>query len=593
MIPCVYVITMASVTLETVQRQLEEIESEIDGAVTDLIQCIQTAEIVEDTGEQEAIQTNLAIVSELWVIKSAVQELESLESLGELSVAFSQLEDLKSRIQRFATEHPSALLIADLERRSATIGKRLREQLQEKWLNAVFVRQKEHAIELKLAVAPETYETVREFMPSLIEDFLITLSPLFEAIVDLQVREIFEDETSVELSQNSGDMDVVTLIDVVQTFVLAIGGVLADVPELQARIARRYGHNLVENLVHKSFPSLFPEESENLQAFRKDIEGVRGLEDVMLTEGWVKGHELSSFANSFDEQWNMSRHNHYLARLRKSLTGEYKVDSWDWDGEDWDGDDGDDADNLEEEPASKEKALDVFQAFLWETDLEVDFLLALFRALAPLFYRKHPMTLYVETMYILAEVSNAPARPKSLELTETFANQLLADILADNAASLDRELYAIKVDATYSPTAVKSIMDQLERIAQTSSSAGPQIREHVISQAVEQVVTYLIRSVEAIEDISETESINISTTLNGFRGCAAFFDNVAVSVPSWVKLQRLGSIVSGRLDDIADLAASGQLSDFSASELENLVTALFVDSNHRQQVLDLVYRVCE
>lgn len=578
---------MASATLETVQQQLGQVESEIEDAVAELIQSIQTVDVAESSSEEDAIKTNLDTLNELWVIKSAVQELESLESLGELSIAFSQLEEFKTRLQRFAGAHPSALLIADLERKSTDIAKRLRQQLEENWRNAVSVNKTEKSIEMNLAVSPEVYETARDFMPTLIEDFLVALSPVFEAIINLQVHEVFESETSVEFSYNSGDLDVAMLIDVVQTFVLAIGGVLAPVPELQARIARRYGHNMVENLVHKSFPNLFPEQSENLHAFKKDIEGVRGLEDVMLTEGWVKSHELSSFANSFDNQWNLSRNNYYLAKLRESLAGEYKVDSWDWDGEDFGDDDG-----FDEEPESKEKALDIFQAFLWETDLPVDSLLAVFRALAPAFYRKHPMTLYVETMYILAEVSNAPARPKSLELTEMFANQLLADILAENAASLDRELYAIKIDATYSPSAVKSVMDKLEQIAQTASSAGPQIREHVISQAVEQVVTYLIRSVEAIEDISETESINISTTINEFRGCAAFFENVAVSVPSWVKLQRLTAIVSGRLDDIADLTASGQLSDFSAVELESLITALFVDSDHRQQVLDLVYRVC-
>lgn len=581
---------MSSARLEEVHAQLNEVQQELDNSVKDLVETIKTVHASNEGSAEQEIRSQRQILDELWVIKSAMQELESLESLGELDTALLNLQKCTARVEKFAAEHPTALLTADFERRLNDMGKGIRQRLQSEWNKSVFVTKSDATFEIRLALDPGLFETANLYMPNLVEEFIVSLSPVFDAVINLEVREVFEDENSVELGRTKDQLDVITMIDVVQTLVLALGGVLAKVPDLQARIARRYGHYLIENFVHKSFPGLFPENAERLDVFKKDVEGLRGLEDVMTTEGWTKGRELSLFANSFESQWTLNRQNHYLSRLRTAISGEYKVDSWDWDGEDVD-DDGEDGFD-DDASIPREKALDIFHEYAWELDTDADYLLAIFRALAPKYYRNYPMLLYVESLRLLAEASSLQLGQNAIETTENFANHVLAGVLADNASAMDRYLYAVKVSDPYNPGTVDQIMKEVDKVAQSSGEAGPQIREHVISQTVEQIVTFLIRSVEAMEDISEVESFNIATNINAFRGCSAYFENILVSVPSWVKLQRLETIVQGRLDDIAQMTASGMLSDFSAAELEGLITALFVDSDHRQQVLDLVVRVC-
>ena len=96
----------------------------------------------------------------------------------------------------------------------------------------------------------------------------------------------------------------------------------------------------------------------------------------------------------------------------------------------------------------------------------------------------------------------------------------------------------------------------------------------------------------ALEEISEAETVALGGLLQRFDACIPLLDERTLrrGVPSWARLCKLRRILASSLVEIMDAYHSGDLEEFNAAELRQMITALFVEtplrSRHLKTILD-------
>ncbi|KAI9739539.1 MAG: hypothetical protein M1834_006255 [Cirrosporium novae-zelandiae] len=247
-------------------------------------------------------------------------------------------------------------------------------------------------------------------------------------------------------------------------------------------------------------------------------------------------------------------------------------------------------------------------------------ILAMFKAVAPLFYETHEsgnMYLYNDSLWLAEQLRTAnqtphPGRLKldpDIETLESFGKLsysremetqriILGDLLdgAQGFANCTESPFSDACD-----TAVSSVVD---RIKQINAQWTPVLSRSALLQAtgslLSTIVSKILVDIESMDDISEPESQRLTAFCHQISFLNSLFLReksdidtsseavplTAVYTPNWLKFEYLATILESSLVDIKGLWAEGYLkNEFTADELVDLIKALFAESEHRKKAI--------
>jgi protein transport protein DSL1/ZW10 len=227
--------------------------------------------------------------------------------------------------------------------------------------------------------------------------------------------------------------------------------------------------------------------------------------------------------------------------------------------------------------------------------------LDLYRALVPLLVTRtgYPrMTIYNDCIYLASQLGDQELSRRiqafgerfyTLEITEK-RNQV-QDILSktDGLVSV-----TIPEQAELCRSLIQQVLDLLQR---TQERYEPQLGRTTMFTAlgtlVECAIQYFVSSCTAMTDISEAESIELASLGDQLSSVEGLFRSdeegtvlTAMWCPTWFKFRLLLDILEAKLDYILQLWRDGDLVDFEAGEVVELIRALFSDSPKRRKAID-------
>lgn len=567
----------------------QTLQHEIDNEIADLVSKVapkydpsQTKEMFAP--EYEHLEENAKALKFLGELKRQYLTIQSLREKGNLENALVEVDTARQQNAEFQRMYPHATLNGDLEIQINTLESLIYADVTAKWKQLVNISKTD--TEIVISVKPELQDVWSLFemcepRNRLIQTFILDFGEAIQLIADLGVDDVGDTETSVALGLGPAKT-VEILIYTVQTFVLSCSSIL--IPQLYEKVARKYGHRLSEQIMNDAIPKLYPKDPNQYQDFSAEVRGLKGLEELLTSIDWYKGVVLTNYTENFDNKWLQHREGIYLDRLRALLSKVMPVpaqDEWDWDGDE------EETEEVEQDAdsAPNETVIDIISAFVAETNHNIDHFLTLYRAMSPHHYPSK-LQLYTDGSNLISAISNLPHSEDASQKLLEFIGDQLAVVLKKFAAEIEPLVSAGRI-ACARPSLGKQIVDQVDKIAQESTLAGPETRQHILVDIVERIAVDVIRGIESCQDITEEQCSEQVAFIDALNPISAFFRNISDQVPSWIKLQRLREILNSNLSDIRNMYERHMLNDFSGQELENLIIALFVDSDQRQELIEI------
>eukprot|EP00727_Mastigamoeba_balamuthi_P006898 m51a1_g2829 hypothetical protein (586) ;mRNA; r:217233-219613 len=211
----------------------------------------------------------------------------------------------------------------------------------------------------------------------------------------------------------------------------------------------------------------------------------------------------------------------------------------------------------------------------------------------------------VALSHALAAEALARALPRGLGVSLASRAAFLADCaardleaeVARRAATVTEPLASVDggLGGLYAEPKWKAVDQALSQSCHTLRRLAPVWRDALprrscdaaVRALVGRVAEFAVGCVGGMRDISEAESHLIAELLGRLHECFADVAGPEAmgSCASWRRLVRLQELMDMRLAKIAELHATGELSEFSDEELAGLVVALFSDSEQRQALL--------
>ncbi|CCG83476.1 Putative uncharacterized protein [Taphrina deformans PYCC 5710] len=227
--------------------------------------------------------------------------------------------------------------------------------------------------------------------------------------------------------------------------------------------------------------------------------------------------------------------------------------------------------------------------------------LDLYRALVPLLVLRtgYPkMTIYNDCIYLASQLHDQGSsksmqafgeRFYTLEITEKRDQIQNLLIKSDGFISI-----TIPEQAELCRSLIQQVLDLLQR---TQERYEPQLGRTTMFTAlgtlVECAIQYFVSSCTAMTDISEAESIELASLGDQLSSVEGLFRSdeegtvlAAMWCPTWFKFRLLLDILEAKLDYILQLWRDGDLVDFEAGEIVELIRALFSDSPKRRRAID-------
>ncbi|KAK2812476.1 hypothetical protein FQN50_001477 [Emmonsiellopsis sp. PD_5] len=252
--------------------------------------------------------------------------------------------------------------------------------------------------------------------------------------------------------------------------------------------------------------------------------------------------------------------------------------------------------------------------------------IVMFKAVAPMFYSQKfnsgQMYLYNDSIYFaeqlrhLIEERNLPTLKPEIDAIEVFGKiaygkemesqrTILSDLLDGSQG------FTTCSEQPYLGQCEKAVSATVERVQDVYKEWSSILSQSALLQSIgsllSTVINRMIINIEDLSDISDAESQRLAGFCNQISKLENLFlpklqpgqdaggqETLAMAsmyVPSWFKFQYLTNILESSLADIKYLWTEGELKlEFSPTEVTDLITALFADSEHRRRALNEIRR---
>ncbi|VVT58330.1 uncharacterized protein SAPINGB_P006152 [Magnusiomyces paraingens] len=241
-------------------------------------------------------------------------------------------------------------------------------------------------------------------------------------------------------------------------------------------------------------------------------------------------------------------------------------------------------------------------------------LLALYRAISPLVYgaAPTPLIVYNDIVQIVSRLAalapNGTAFASENEHLFMMADAQLSGVVGEQQGRVEKMLALANGFSNCNSEenlfvcqgAIERTTNVFEELAEVWEEwmSFPQ-RVKALGVLLEYIATEIIRDIEAQENISEEESMELGKLIKVVVSLERVVeDPEGVGpphldyTPSWIKLQSLARVLESNQETILHMLRNNELVDFSAKELDHLIQALFAPSEYRNQTIATIYKEC-
>lgn len=343
---------------------------------------------------------------------------------------------------------------------------------------------------------------------------------------------------------------------------------------------------------------------------------------------WAIDRNIDRIRHLFKNEFNALFPKHRLVKIKESESEDNEkntkqkpvenseADDWneDW-NEDWDADDGwgDDIDKVIEEDDETNNNLKVTHV--------VDKVIEISKELNEQYGGRNDQTEYIyHAIQSLALVSYPPLtisfflyndlKYLSQELSQPSLSNFLESLLKQLKLGLFNELYFVlqSLDLLHdvqgadhwdgseyhldiaNENKIRLIQETFDKLRQSElQSSNTQLYESVVKEFLDFVFGWLSNSIIGLEEISEYQSVKLSTISNrviaSTEPILLFIRIRAQSLSSYNRLQNTLFLINNHLKDIMDRFYQGELFDLETEELISVIQSVFVKSDLRDSYI--------
>lgn len=591
------------------ENRLQELSLQIN-SLEDELQAANAAgnQQSSDKVEQEEVPLSIprALASQLFVLQSLYTEAKSYleeQNLPELRTIVNKIE---SKLNEFDVEYPQVLLSVDFHRKLDSLKQQLDNMCTSLWTQSIIV-EKNHLEFNKNA----NIEFVGEEYALLRETSVRSLDPLVSKLsADLSISKFHSAGHKLEWEES----EVSKFDDLANNCIAFVEFVGANAPsKLLTAISKRYGSQLGANITRVALPKLLELNPKPSAEYISEL--MNNINSALLANKWQKSSELTQFGKNFDSVYADFSRNRYLSQLRQLLIDvspvsedkrmqlikpkeepevaaqpEEEKDEWDWNDDEEEEEEAEQKsqhhnDDKNTDVTSKGSIVDLWDKYCSELPVKArDPFITLYRALVPQAYENNHLWIYADTKEFRAYLGETEIADELV----LFAHHHLKQYIDSWQERFENEELPL-LFGNQQQQQVKELMQQVESIAMnTTEAGGPELRQSVLGRLVEQSVVFVINTVEQNRDIGEEESKHYASLISKLSPLALYFSDVNLNVPSWNKLEVLKQLLTSNLATIREMHFQHMLLDFAPEELYGLITALFVDSPVRREVISII-----
>lgn len=591
------------------ENRLQELSLQIN-SLEDELQAANAAsnQQISDKVEQEEAPLSIprALASQLFVLQSLYTEAKSYleeQNLPELRTIVNKIE---SKLNEFDVEYPQVLLSVDFHRKLDSLKQQLDNMCTSLWTQSIIVEKNhlEFNKNANIEFVGEEYALLRETSVRSLDSLVSKLS------ADLSISNFHSAGHKLEWEESV----VSKFDDVAKNCIAFVEFVGANAPsKLLTAISKRYGSQLGANITRVALPKLLELNPKPSAEYISEL--MNNINSALLANKWQKSSELTQFGKNFDSVYADFSRNRYLSQLRQLLIDvspvsedkrmqlikpkeepevaaqpEEEKDEWDWNDDDEEEEEAEQKsqhhnDDKNTDATSKGSIVDLWDKYCSELPVEArDPFITLYRALVPQAYENNHLWIYADTKEFRAYLGETEIADELV----LFAHHHLKQYIDSWQKRFENEELPL-LFGNQQQQQVKELMQQVESIAMnTTEAGGPELRQSVLGRLVEQSVVFVINTVEQNRDIGEEESKHYASLISKLSPLALYFSDVNLNVPSWNKLEVLKQLLTSNLATIREMHFQHMLLDFAPEELYGLITALFVDSPVRREVISII-----
>ncbi|KAI9249266.1 hypothetical protein BY458DRAFT_525712 [Sporodiniella umbellata] len=536
-------------------------------------------ELKEDSDRQSSQELSLHYDDTVQLLERHETALRAHElskaKLGVLEALVDQLEILarceqelkESQFSKATTTWLSISVMDRLKERAQTVHRQLLARLGEGLKDAVVFE----AGSIQVVESPVTILDALEKLGQLTVEMTSMKRMAFKTLVD----PFFDEPHTVEVVDGSRlrlvgctarepVAQIRALGELVQFF---LHQVLADthqalfgrlfLPDLTAR--------MVESILVPSIPLRDP------QAFDPVREAIG--EFRARCEGWLVEDTLSAFADEIESHVEKKRKRHVLGEAREVMLRRlYEVEVVD-------------GSHITQTPR-------LLRLLIMDDPERAQDVLDMYRALMPSYHRPQfladPASALVfrnDCLWLAEQLPNYPGVQPLKALGKAWQEVCMIQRVDMLQTTLD----GLQGFATGQAHWEASLGHAVDLVLEFAEAIRPVVdhglAQDILGRIVDSVLNRLMGDLEDLAEIGAEESHVIAQTLHRVAQLASIFDSVR-TVPTWDKFWLLKDILEMNMRDIMDRFRRGELHTFQKRELENLLCALFSDSDLRRMNIE-------
>ncbi|CAN6611737.1 hypothetical protein TRVA0_004S04544 [Trichomonascus vanleenenianus] len=327
-------------TPQCLSEATEKLEKSINELLNSLVELCDDyrPQNVEPTESEEFLAADLrakeayqSALDDLWIIRSAFREVESLKEIGEISNALTSLHMVSAKLKKFGSDHPGSQLHAVLVNKADDLSSELRALIKESWEKMVDIKKGSSGYSLTVLseVGPlmldQVHEALMQITPkgpnSASEKLLSAMETMiFDPILALQASDVSISGNELTVSINKeANLSVEKLLCMIRE-VIDYLNTRFDGTALKTEISNRFSSLVTRQLCGTSLPRLFPPEPTEVPAFQEELRKLIDFQDyVQRSARWNKICGLEAFIDDFPNEWLRCRRANYLDLLRTEL----------------------------------------------------------------------------------------------------------------------------------------------------------------------------------------------------------------------------------------------------------------------------------
>ncbi|CCE79704.1 Piso0_001788 [Millerozyma farinosa CBS 7064] len=390
-------------------------------------------------------------------------------------------------------------------------------------------------------------------------------------------------------------------------------------------------HPLNERVVHMLFQIADLSKAGNWSlSVEKTLSSNNGVTTELnnLYLEWAIDRNIDKIRYLFKNEFNVLFPKHRLVKLKESEPEDNEksmkqkpvdnpeADDWneDW-NEDWDADDewGNDIDKVIEEDDKTNNNLKVTHVVDKVIEIskelndqsggrndQIDYIYSAIQSLALVSYP--PLTtsffLYNDLKYLSQELSQVSLSDFSESLLKQLKLGLFNELYfvlqsldlshdVQGADHWDGAEYQLDIA---NENKVRLIQETFDKLRQSElQSSNTQVYESLVKELLDFVFGWLSKSIIVLEEISEYQSVKLSTITNrviaSTEPVLLFIKIKAQSLPTYNRLQNTLFLINNHLRDIMDRFYQGELFDLETEELISVIKSVFVKSDLRDNYI--------